>query len=364
MMEHDASRIEIDQGLGGGLRALSKAFHHAFRLLAVAIVGLILWYFTFGGAFVVEQHERALISTFGAVSPEVLGPGWHWTWPEPICSIIRVPATRQSLSTEAFWFYEQPGAKIDENAYRSMRLDPGKDGYLITGDANIVHSAWKLFYKITDPLRFHMACFADSDNDLTAPTTLLKHTFETSILRICASNNVDFTLKSPLFRKAVQDEVARRVADLDIGVMVEDVVLAGRTPPLGAVRSFQAVIEAELNSSTEKHRAETYAIKTLNEAESACAAVIADSNAYKTRTVESVKSDARKFENILEKYRSNPNVVPVALYFNALSKVMASAKDIFVLRRSSGDQEVRLLLNRDPAKAEVEDTESNKQNGN
>ncbi len=364
MTGHSESKVENDRGLGGGLKALSKAFHHAFRLLAVSIVGLILWYFTFGGAFVVEQHERALVATFGSVSPEVRGPGWHWAWPNPICSIIRVPAMRRSLSTENFWFYEQPGAKINENAYRSVQLTPGKDGYLITGDANIIHSAWKLFYRITDPLRFHMACYADSDEDLSEPTRLLRDTFETSILRVCASNDADFTLKSPLFRKAVQDEVSRRIAALDIGVTVEDVVLSGRTPPLGAVRSFQAVIEAELKSSTKKHQAETYAIKTLSEAESACNAVIAAANAYKTQTVESVKSDARKFENILEKYRLNPNVVPVALYSNTLSRVMASAKDIFVLRQSDGDQEVRLLLNRAPIKAEQEGPGPKKQNGN
>jgi len=344
----DISDMDSSGELGGGLMALSKAFKHAFRLMAVFIAGLIAWYFTLEGAFVVEQQERALVATFGSVSPEVRGPGWHWAWPRPICQIIRIPATRQSLSTNAFWYYEKEGAKANDPAlYASRQLVPGQDGYIITGDANIIHVSWKLFYRVTDPYRYHMACYAPDGNAKEAEK-LIRDVFETAVMKVAASNTADFALKSPFFRKAVQDEVSRRMADLGIGITVEEVVLDGRTPPMGAVQAFQSVIEAELKSSTEKHKAKTYAIKTLNEAESESAAVIADANAYKTKVVESVKSDARKFEDILAKYRKNPDVVPVALYSDTLSEVLNSAEDMFILRAPDGDQEVRLLLNREP----------------
>jgi regulator of protease activity HflC (stomatin/prohibitin superfamily) len=355
----ESQHLDKDRGLAGGLKALSKAFHYAFRLLAVFIAGLIIWYFSLGGAFVVEQQERALVSTFGAVSPDVRAPGWHWAWPDPICQVTLVPASRRSLSTDAFWFYEKPGTRADDpGRYSGTHLVPGQDGYLITGDANIIHSAWKMFYRISDPYRYHIACYA-SEGTGTEPDDLLRDVFETSIMKVCAFNTADFALKSPLFRKAVQNEVSKRVVDLDIGITVEEVVLRGRTPPLGAVSAFQAVTQAELQSSTEKHQAKTYAVKTLNEAESECASVIADASAYKTRVVESVKSDARKFEDILAKYRKNPEVVPVALYSNALSEVLNSAEDMFILRAPDGDQEVRLLLNREPKRNDSERKEEN-----
>jgi len=343
--------------LDGGLKALSTAFRYVFRVLAAFIVVVLAWYFIFGGAFVVKQQERALVATFGKISPEVRGPGWHWAWPEPICWVIKVPATRMSLSTDSFWFFEDPSSSANSSKrYESSKLTPGKDGYLITGDANIVHTSWKMFYRVVEPYKYHMACYAAEQGE--EPAKLLRNVFEAALIEVAASHSADFALKSPSFRKTVQEETARRVAALNIGVAVEDVVLEGRTPPMGAVLAFQAVLEAELKSSTEKHKANTYAIKTLNEAESASAAIVADANAYKTRVVASVKSDAKKFESIARKYRENPEVVPVALYSNTLSEVLNSAEDMFILHASDGEQEVRLLLNREPSENSSEKTKN------
>ncbi|MCK5843747.1 MAG: hypothetical protein KAG97_03505, partial [Victivallales bacterium] len=103
--------------------------------------------------------------------------------------------------------------------------------------------------------------------------------------------------------------------------------------------------------ATLKHNAKNYSVKTLNEAESNAAALLADADAYKTEIVVSMRSEAKVFNAILKEYNKNPKTVPVALYSDALASVLKSADDIFVLKTNKhGSQELRLLLNREPPK--------------
>ena len=357
---------EDENAFGGGLTAVTNAFGYLFALLAVAIIGLVAWYFTFEGAFTVEQQERVLVLDFGELRNEVYEPGWHWNWPYPISELVRVPVNQQTITSDSFWFFMEPGKKFDDQLLASAnQLTPGKDGYLLTADANIIHTSWKMFYSVTSPLKYYRGALLpanpkEDDKEFInaetgehfgtrGPRTLLLATVDNVVIKICAVTVVDDVLNSPLFRTRVQEAVAKAVDDLDIGITVASVKMLAKTPPLGTVQAFRALIEAKLRSSTAKHNAESYRVKTLNEAESQATLLLADADAYKTEIVESMKSESKTFTAILKEYKKNPATVPVALYSDTLSSVLSSADDIFVLRANKkGTQELRLLLNREP----------------
>ena len=132
-----------NSSIGAGLDAVLKMLHYAFVLLSFGIVGLLIWYFSFGGAFTVEEQERVLVMNFGELSDKVYEPGWHWNWPYPISEIVRIPFSRQTIVTNAFWFFVDPTRpKNSGGSQIQSPLEPGKGGYLFTGDTNIIHSAW------------------------------------------------------------------------------------------------------------------------------------------------------------------------------------------------------------------------------
>ncbi|MBN1865007.1 MAG: hypothetical protein JW808_08910, partial [Victivallales bacterium] len=112
MAEQDSLRQTHDTAPSGildaGVGAILSTLRHVFALLSFAIVGLIVWYFIFGGAFTVEEQEKVLVMRFGRLDPKPRDPGWNWTWPYPICEIVRIPVNRQTLVTDAFWFYTDP----------------------------------------------------------------------------------------------------------------------------------------------------------------------------------------------------------------------------------------------------------------
>ena len=150
---------------------------------------------------------------------------------------------------------------------------------------------------------------------------------------------------------------------MGIGVVVDDVAFVQRTtPPMGAIRAFRAVTNAKVRSDTEKQIAENYAVQKKNEAESESAEIKADANTYNIQVVDSIKSQAQSFKEHLIRFRENPKTFPVALYSDTLSEVITSADDIFILRSNNkGNQQIRLLLNREPEK-EIDEPEEKKEN--
>ena len=362
---------EIENNFDAGVSALFNAFRYLFAVLAAVIVLLIAWYFTFSGAFTVEQHERVLVMNFGKLEKRVYGPGWHWNWPYPISRIIRMPGPEnmQYIMSESFWFYMEPGKDLsDPSIQNSTKLTPGKDGYLLTGDANIIHGVWQMDYQIENASRYYRQCLvpenpAGNDDILKkketgevlgrrGPRTLLRAVMENTILKFAAVKTVDYAWKNPEFIAKVQEEVKEAVRRLDIGVKVVRVISLQRTtPPMGALNAFRAVTQAQVKGETKRHEAENYAVQQKNEAESESTKLIADAETYAVNLVESIKSDTKTFKAILAEYRDNPDTVPVALYSDTLSDVITSADDIFILRANAkGNQEIRILLNREPEK--------------
>ena len=365
-------KITTENNFDAGISALFNAFRYLFAALAVVIVLLIIWYFSFGGAFTVEQHERVLVMNFGKLEKETYNPGWHWNWPYPVSEIIRVPGPDnvQSIVSESFWFYMEPGKKA--NLQSASQLTPGKDGYLLTGDANIIHGVWKMDYQIKNASLYYIKSLVPKNpsaedevlkNSKTGeiigrrgPRTLLQAVIENTIIKVSAVKTVDYAWKNSEYIALIQQEVKKAVHQLDMGIKVVRVISLQRTtPPVGAINAFRAVTQAQVKSETEKHKAENYEVQQKNDAESESAKLIADAETYAINVVESIKSDTKTFKAILKEYKENPETVPVALYSDTLSEVITSADDIFILRANAkGNQEIRILLNREPDKKKIE----------
>src|SRR5437870_2585430 len=70
-----------------GAQALSEALRSSFRMIRWIMVGLIILFFA-SGLFTVEPNEVALKLRFGKPvgvgAEQLLKPGFHWSFPNPI----------------------------------------------------------------------------------------------------------------------------------------------------------------------------------------------------------------------------------------------------------------------------------------
>jgi regulator of protease activity HflC (stomatin/prohibitin superfamily) len=218
-------------------QALNEALRVSFRLLKLAMV-LVAVLFLTSGLFTVRQHEQAFKLRFGRLVVDrednaIIGPGLHFAWPFLIDEIVRFPVQRKlKITIPDFWYIESqglPGAKAPPG------LHPDRGGYNITGDANILHTGWTVIYNINDPVRLcrHLADPAEIGVEAGTIDRLINTLARNAVIRTMARFNVDdaYRGRRDLLRDAVADALTNRLAQLDLGIRVERVILEALEPP-------------------------------------------------------------------------------------------------------------------------------------
>ena len=387
------ARIE---GVGQGLHSLIGALRVLFFVLRIVII-ICFVALIFSGVFTVKEHQEALLFHFGKLQTrngsEILTSGkWYWAWPYPIDRVDRIPAQRSvTLSTDdMFWPLENPNliAARQPGARGGQPLGPGAGGYLLTGDANIMHMKWTITYRVRDAKRYYLHFFQsrengasqtigataaesdDHDHDHDEPAGppgpprppqrrgaegIIRSTLAEAVLTELANWSVEDVLV--LSRKdpdtgarldldsAVEQRLVHILEVLDLGIEVQQVSLSGSKPPEATIDAFTEVVKSaqEYRNQVEIAQAEENAVVLAARGEASD--IKASAKAYQTQVVASVKAARDYFEEVLEQYRENPKTMLVALYTNAIRDVLSRVETKFVIHaKEDGPQEIRLLL--------------------
>ncbi len=369
---------------GAGVSALVRMVGLFFGGLRVLLV-IMLAYLVFGGIFYVEQDKAAMLFRFGRLvqkdGQDVLRSGtWYWAFPYPIDRVEKVPAARSiTITTKQFWPQTDPNQPQQEQVASSAirPLAPGTDGYLLTGDANILHMAWTMTYRVSDVKRYYLAFHQDEPDAAGQPPpkgdrrgidAVIEAALADAVLSEVAARTVEDALflarspeaaallaegqapREPLIA-AVRRRVTARLDALKAGIEVQQVSLAEVQPPLCTQPAFRDVLAAATDKQTEIDRMLAREKRIISEAEGQAAKVLADARAYRTRTVESVKAASLYFDKVLAEYRRSPRTMLISLYADAIRDVMNRAETKYVVHsRGDGNAEVRIQLGPEPEK--------------
>ncbi|OGV53443.1 MAG: hypothetical protein A2X49_04385 [Lentisphaerae bacterium GWF2_52_8] len=360
-----------------GMQALLKSLRGAFLFLTALIVGMLAWYVLGAGYFEVAPQEKVIVLRFGKYM-ETYNDGWHWVPPYPVSTILRIPSNQQTLTVSRF-MPDRSGSVFKSNEEKAMEnpgkpLVPGQDGHLITGDENIIHTEWTVLYTVSNAEKYYLSCLTPSDPRMPdqelfsldaekrklgtrGPRTLLSSLLENAVLKVTASQKVEDSLykNAGAYTDKVKALFKKEVADVDIGVIIDDLRLKANSPPAAVKAAFEDVTQAAQESQSKQSTASSYATEVSNRADAESAQINAEAQAYRKRVVSEVESEKVYFEQILERYNENPETVLVTLYNQTLSQVMAAVKENYVLSSSPGtNREVRLKLNPEPPTASAE----------
>ncbi len=324
----------------GGLQALVKSLKWAFGFLLVVIAGMLIYFFTAGGYFTVEPQHAVLVFKFGKFE-QIYTTGGHWFLPYPVNRWVRVMTNQQSLRVRFM-----PEESV-EGADATGPLNPGSDGYLFTGDANIIHNAWVVTYHISNPGRYYASLATPPnplDDDLAVidaegyiggrgPQTLLRNLFRQAATEVTAALKVDdiFGANQGSYSAAIKRDFSALVADLDVGIEIDNVTLERLMPPLRTKPAFDEVAAASNSSATQINQAMQYEVKVRNDMLTQESAMIAEADTYRSRVVSEMKAETAYFKTINEEYRKSPRTVLMALYNNALADVLGAQQGKFIL---------------------------------
>ncbi len=345
------------EGEDAGTQALAGALKSSFAIVKVIMAGLLV-VFLFSGFFVVGPQEKAVILRFGVPAGggdgRLLGPGPHWAFPPPIDEVVRIPVGQVlNLNSTIGWYpttAAMEAAGTEPEPGESLR--PAVDGYLLTGDENIVHLRATLRYRIAEPGLRYALDFANASN-------VVQNAFNNALLFAAARYMVDdaLTRDQAGFRETARSRFEQLVVRHNLGITEIQIDNMQVIPPRQLKEAFSRVTEAEVRRAKELNDARSYENQTISRARAEAESRKNLGEAERTRLVEFVAAEVERFTNNLPAWRANRDLftqqrqseVLRIIYTNVQEKVVAPQ------RGAGAGRELRLQINREPPKPKVLD---------
>ena len=334
-------------------QALADALKSSFLVVRIVMAGLIVLFFA-SGIFTVGPQEVAIKLLFGAATATgeeaLLKPGLHWSFPEPINEIVKIPRGQIHTVVSSVGWY--PVTKQQELAGQEppagATLNPAADGYTLTADGNIMHVKATLRFYISDP-RAYAFDFASTSN-------LVQNALNNALHHASAQFTVDEATREGIarFKEKLMNRVQKLVIAQGLGIEFDprgcDVLAI---PPRQVKAAFDAVLEAENDKRKAINTAEGDRNTTLTKSQAEADAIRNTGQSDATRIVKSAKADADYFLARLTEFKRDEQLFRDRRLVETMAIVLANAQEKFVIPEpSSGTtREMRILLNREPLKA-------------
>jgi membrane protease subunit HflK len=328
-------------------QALSEALRSSFSVVKIVMWLMVVAFFA-SGFFTVGPQEKAVILRFGKPVGEgekrLLNAGLHWSFPYPIDEVVKIPITeQQTVASTIGWYKTTPEQELSgEEIPAGPSLNPAIDGYLITGDRNIIHSRATLRYHIQDPFNFTF--------NFVAASNTVQNVLNNALLSTAAKFKVDDVLLNQVsaFREAVQDRVEEMAEEQHLGIIVEQCDVES-IPPRQLKAVFDQVTIARQNRNKALIDANSYTNQVLSQALGQSSTIINQSAVTSANYVTNMLAEARRFNDLEPLYTSDPGLFTQQYLVKAMGESLTNVEKWVQPTSDNGKStEVRLMLNREP----------------
>ncbi|MCX7776277.1 MAG: FtsH protease activity modulator HflK [Rectinemataceae bacterium] len=282
-------------------------------VIALAAVAAIVFLST--SFIIVDQTERAVITTFGRYS-KTLGPGLHYKLPFGIQKAYVVKA--QVIQTETFGFRTLKTGVVTQYSEKKYP----EESTMLTGDLNIVDVEWIIQYRITDPKAW---LFNVSDRQKTIRDTsqavLNMLIGDRAILGVIGRDRL-------AIQEAAVELMNSLFRDYGLGIEVTQVQLQNIVPPEGVQAAFEDVNKAIqdmnrlINEGKEAYNAEIPKVKGQADQ------LLEIAQGYATERVNIARGDVARFNAVLDEYRKAPEITRKRLYYEMMEAIFKDQKNV------------------------------------
>ena len=273
------------------------------------------------GIYRVESSQTAIVLRFGKIvgnTPErqIKKPGLHFALPFFIDKVIKIPVhTVQEIEVTTHY---KPGGSVI-----SPEID--KNGYVITGDKNIVLVKAKIKYQIHDSIRYTL--FISDANKI------IDGIISGELTRIAANSDVDSILTSG--RARLSSDVMRNSQaffdSLKLGILVSGVELTEITAPAETIRYFEEVRNASIYKATNYQRAQEYASTRLLGAEAAANTLKQTAISDQAVKLTKARGEMAEFNGLYDQYARNPQIIISGTFRQRTGAVLKKAGKSIVI---------------------------------
>ncbi|MEO7116224.1 MAG: FtsH protease activity modulator HflK [Caldimonas sp.] len=281
---------------------------------AALIAGVIVLIWLGSGVFIVQEGQRAVVTSFGRYSHTV-DAGIQWRLPYPFQAHETVNVT-QLRSTE-----------VGRNTV--SQATGLKDSSMLTQDENIVDIRFTVQYRLKDA-----RAFLFENRDPEAAVTLAA---ESAVREIVGKSKIDSVLYEQ--RDAIAFELVKSIqAQLDrlnTGILVVNVNVQSVQPPEQVQAAFEDTLKAGQDGDRLKKEGQAYASSEIPKAQGTAARLREESEGYKARVVSQAEGDADRFTRQLVEYQKAPQVTRDRLYIDTMREVYSNITKVMIDARNN-----------------------------
>lgn len=341
--EEELAAPEQPEPEAAGQRALAQALKGSFFVLKMAMILLVI-FCLFKGIFSVRPSEVVVKLRFGDIAPSwqgkwVLEPGSgaHVQFPWEELEVI--PTAEQALPlTQDFWTEwrkKDPSQKL-------KTLDVRTDGYLITGDANIVHMQMRVLYRARGDAAGALSYkFAIED-----PKEILKRMVRSAAVKVVGSMDVMQVIKRQHLLDQITTEVRARLADFEsaagvsLGLDVREVEVIEKegmknpTEPYPVRKAFLTAQEAGSRKQKSIEEGRSRRTVVVEGAEAKAREIEAAARGHSARLVGAAKADAESMAKLLAVYKESESEAAIlreTFHQRTMQEVLRYVRSAYVL---------------------------------
>jgi membrane protease subunit HflK len=267
------------------------------------------------GLFRVESSQTAVVLRFGKIvgntsEQQIKKPGLHFALPFFIDKVIKIP-TQTVQEIEITTHYKAGGSVVSP--------DIDKNGYVLTGDKNIVLVKAKIKYQINDPVRYTLF-----SSDVSK---MIDGIISGELTGIATHSNVDTILTSGRaeLSQNVMNNTQNIIDTLQLGVLISGVELTEITAPAETIRYFEEVRNASIYKATSLQRAREYASTRLLGAEAAANTLKQTAISEQSAKLIKARSEMAEFNGLYDQYTRNPQIIMAGTFRQRVGAVLKKA---------------------------------------
>ena len=318
------------EAIASGLRSFRWV---AFGMFAVYLCSNIT---------LVQPGQVALVLRLGKLegatrSEQIKQPGLLLAFPFPIDRVIRVPVKEEGeVLVEELW------KPLADSGVNSEVINPLFEGYVLTGDQNLLQARLVAKYRIADPVAFALS--------IESPTLLVHDAVMAATTETIAGWPVDEALRlrdertQESLAPVVQRVAQTRLDAVNCGLTLSALEFKEVHPPRHVRAEFEKVQSARVEKATKRREAEGFAAREGPKAEAERdrlrMAAIADGSSLRARAT----AEASVYLALQQEQRRNPQLVRERLFLDALEEVMAQIGKRYLVPPKSRPGDVRIYV--------------------
>lgn len=316
--------------------ALEEAVALALSVLKGVIVLLVIAFLA-SGFFTISSNEVGFIRRLGVQDDTPLEAGLHWRW-QVVDEVLRIDKRPRTLVSDRFDLARDV-EDLAGDTQRQGGLNPAKDGYLLTGDTNVVHVSLAARVAPRSPYLQSRTRFADPDAALGA-------LLDRAALQTAAYRKVDALLGGgkAAFLEATKRELQDSLDQIEGGIAVQGVDLERDLSPSPQVReAFGQVTQASQRVDKLRSEAQGEANRISNDAIVSAAKLESDAKARADALLSDASAMKKEYDSQLAAYQRDPRTVRERLLARVLAEALQEVGEAFLV----GEGELRISLERD-----------------